>query len=211
MSLKERIIAETTEMFVTYGIKSIRMDDIAANLGVSKRTIYEIFTDKENLLLECMKYHMESFSKRKREILDKATNVIEEMLMLLEDWDHHQESNHKMMTNLRKFYPKVYSAIMEEGQEKGYAALREKISAGVRDGYLLDNINYDLAVSIFTNSIYGIMSRQTMILPKNVSEKDAYKYVITYFFRGIATEKGIKMIDDYIEKEREKLLNEEEK
>ncbi|MCD7970159.1 MAG: TetR/AcrR family transcriptional regulator [Alistipes sp.] len=206
MSLRERIIAETTDMFVTYGIKSIRMDDIATNLGMSKRTIYEIFGDKENLLLECMRFHFVRISDKKRHLTEGVSNIIDEVLIMLEDWDADMENNHKMFSNLKKFYPKVYETISNEAHEQGFAALREKLKKGVEDGYLLDNINYDLAISVFSNSIYGIMSKQDMILPKNVSERDAFRYVITYFFRGIAKEKGIKMIDDYIEKEKSQHL-----
>lgn len=191
-------------MFETYGLKSIRMDDIAGHLGVSKRTIYEIFGDKENLILECMRYHSREHVHKKLSGTGEDMNIIEEMLYILDSWDKNINVNYKLALNLKKFYPKVFDIISEENQEEGYAKLRKKLIKGVEDGLLADNINYDLAISIFSNSIYGLTNRQNLILPKNVSEKDAYKYVITYFFRGIATEKGIKMIDEYIEKEKSK-------
>lgn len=205
MSLKERIISETTDLFVTYGLKSIRMDDIAENLGVSKRTIYEIFGDKENLILECMRFHSQEYGCKKMDAFGKGKNIIEEMLTILEDWDKSVDVNYKLISNLKKFYPKVFQIISEENQNEGFSKLRQKLIQGVEDGLLVDDINYDLAIYVFSNSIYGITNRQNIILPKNVSEKDAYKYVITYFFRGIATEKGIKMIDEYIEKEKSKM------
>lgn len=204
MSLRERIITETTNMFVTYGIKSIRMDDIAEHLGVSKRTIYEIFGDKENLLLECMRYHSREYGRKKLERMSRGKNIIEEMLMILEDWDNSVDVNYKLVTNLKKFYPKVYEAVAAENQREGYSKLREKLIKGVQDGLLVSDINLDLAIYVFSNSIYGITNRQNLMLPNNVTEKEAYRYVITYFFRGIATEKGIKMIDEYIEKEKSK-------
>lgn len=191
-------------MFETYGLKSIRMDDIAKHLGVSKRTIYKIFGDKENLILECMRYHSREHVHKKLSGMGEDMNIIEETLYILDSWDKNINVNYKFALNLKKFYPKVFDIISEENQEEGYAKLRKKLIKGVEDGLLVDNINYDLVISIFSNSIYGLTNRQNLILLKNVSEKDAYKYVITYFFRGIATEKGIKMIDEYIEKEKSK-------
>lgn len=202
--MRERIIEETTKMFITYGLKSIRMDDIASNLGISKRTIYEIFGDKENLILECMRYYSVYIEDRKKAKLATAGNVIEEFLLLLEDWDNEMETNYKLMSNVMKFYPNIYRKIFEENSKKGYATLRQKLVEGVEKGLLLDNIDCDLAISVFSYSIFGIVYKRNDVLPNNVSDKDAFRYVITYFFRGIATEKGIKMIDDYIEKENQK-------
>ena len=56
MLLKDRIVAESTNLFVRNGVKSVRMDDIASRLGVSKRTIYELFGDRESLIVECVRH-----------------------------------------------------------------------------------------------------------------------------------------------------------
>lgn len=202
--MKERIIEETTKMFVAYGIKSIRMDDIASNLGISKRTIYEIFGDKENLILECLRYYSLQMEEKKNKTIAKADNIIEEFLFMLEEWDSDIEVNQKLMTNVMKFYPKIYKQIFDENAAKGYATLRKKLVEGVEKGFFLDNINYDLAISVFSYSIFGIVYKKIGVLPDNVSDQDAFSYVITYFFRGIATEKGIRMIDEYMDKKREK-------
>ena len=63
MLSKDRIIAESTDLFVRYGVKSVRMDDIASRLGVSKRTIYELFGDRESLIRTCVEY---CYNRRER-------------------------------------------------------------------------------------------------------------------------------------------------
>lgn len=184
-----------------YGFKAIRMDDIATQLGISKRTIYEIFGDKETLIMECVLYYRKHVQNKKSNMMSKASNIIEEFVFMFQDWEEVVENNYKLMMSLQRFYPNVHQKIVDEHSEEGFKILHQKMQKGVEEGYLLKNVNYDLAVSIFTYSIFGIISNQKAILPSNVSEKDAFKYVVTYFFRGIATEKGRKLIDEYIDKE----------
>lgn len=186
-------------MFSQYGVKSVRMDDIASNLGISKRTIYEIFGDKENLITECVIAYHDSLDSEKTRITSQANNVVEEFMFLMKEWDDEMDARHKMMEGVKKFYPKVYQRIATKFADEGYSKLRHKLKEGVSQGLLLDNINMDLAISVLSYSIFGVMSNQNMKLPNNVSENDAFRYIITYFLRGIATDKGIKMIDDFID------------
>ncbi len=198
--MREHIIKETTKLFVQHGLKAIRMDDIASQLGISKRTIYEIFSDKETLIYDCMVCHHDQIHKEKMDKMSKAGNIIEEFVLLFDNWDEEIDANYKLMMSLKKFYPNIHRRIVDGCSRAGFDSLREKLKAGVDQGYLLKDVNYELAVSVFTYSIYGIISNQTAILPSDVSEKEAFKYVIVYFFRGIATEKGRKLIDEYLEK-----------
>lgn len=198
MSLKERIIDHTTTMFARNGVKSVRMDDIATDMGISKRTIYETFGDKENLIMECLRHFHEKIKKNNQEITTKATNIIEEYLMMLEVWDKQLDATYNMMGDIKKFYPKIYDKYNKEHSIQAAALIRKKLQAGIDQGYLLSDININLSISIVGYSIYGIINKDT-IVPHNVSERDAFKYVISYFIRGIATLKGIKLIDEYFE------------
>lgn len=199
MLLKERIIDHTTAMFAHNGVKSVRMDDIAAEMGISKRTIYEIFGDKEELIMECLRYFHEKIKNNNEEITASATNIIEEYLLMLDIWDKQADAAYNMMGDIKKFYPKIYDRYTKEHAIKATAIIRKKLQQGIDQGYLLSNININLSISVVAYSIYGIINKDT-IVPQNVSEREAFKYVISYFIRGIATLKGIKMIDEHFEK-----------
>lgn len=198
MSLKERIIDRTTMMFAQNGVKSVRMDDIAADMGISKRTIYETFGDKENLIMECLRYFHEKIKVHNLEITAGATNIIEEYLMMLDVWDKQMDVTYNMLTDIKKFYPKIYDKYNKEHSAQAAAIIRKKLQSGIDQGYLLSSININLSIAIVGYSVYGIINKD-MIVPHNVLERDAFKYVISYFIRGIATLKGIKLIDEYFE------------
>jgi len=111
---RETIIQLAAEMFVGQGIKAVRMDDIARHIGVSKRTIYEQFGDKEELLYQCLSYYVREQDRRHAELGAQAKNVLEAMLLVFGDVMDKAEISHRLQSNLRRFYPKVYERLVAE-------------------------------------------------------------------------------------------------
>lgn len=96
---KERIIDQAMHMFVSQGIKSVRMDDIAQQLGVSKRTLYEMFGDKEGLLYLAMERYSERNRQRWNELTADAHDVLEAMFMVLPDGMSEREAFVQIISN----------------------------------------------------------------------------------------------------------------
>lgn len=196
---KQHIIAETTRMFIQQGVRAIRMDDIASHMGISKRTLYELFGDKENLIGQCLAHHFESIDQLMKQRTMKARNVIEEFIYLLDDWDSIMDGNMKLMEGIKKFYPRIYEEATQD-KEKGEYRLnmfKNKIRDGIREGFFLPDINVELAIMIFTDSVYGLITRPERYSQSNITPSEAFKYIVTYFFRGISTQKGIRLLDEY--------------
>ena len=199
MLLKDRIVAESTNLFVRNGVKSVRMDDIASRLGVSKRTIYELFGDRESLIVECVRHFYASQDEKHDRRVASARNVIEEFIYLLDDWDSIMDGNMKLMEGIKKFYPRIYEEATQD-KEKGEYRLnmfKNKIRDGIREGFFLPDINVELAIMIFTDSVYGLITRPERYSQSNITPSEAFKYIVTYFFRGISTQKGIRLLDEY--------------
>ena len=106
---RETIIQLAAEMFVGQGIKAVRMDDIARHIGVSKRTIYEQFGDKEELLYQCLSYYVREQDRRHAELGAQAKNVLEAMLLVFGDVMDKAEISHRLQSNLRASIPKSTS------------------------------------------------------------------------------------------------------
>lgn len=130
MLSKDRIIAESTDLFVRYGVKSVRMDDIASRLGVSKRTIYELFGDRESLIRTCVEYFYNRQERRYEARMASARNVIEEFMLLLEDWENSVTVNMNFMSDLERFYPEIYRRISSERHRQGAEPTEAETSAG---------------------------------------------------------------------------------
>jgi len=193
---KERIIDQAMHMFVSQGIKSVRMDDIAQQLGVSKRTLYEMFGDKEGLLYLAMERYSERNRQRWNELTADAHDVLEAMFMVLGEVMDNAEVSRRMMDNLRKFYPAVHDKLMREGMVKNRTSLRSMLEQGVGDGLFVNNFNIDLSISVLYYTASAIVTRRELMLP----EREAFVQIISNFFRGISTAKGLQLIDDNLKR-----------
>ncbi len=206
MSQREHIIEQAAQMFAESGIKSIRMDDIAQSLGVSKRTLYELFADKEELLYLCMAF----LHERKVEAIEQECRLCNDKLEMLfvglRVMLNGEERHHRMMKNLQKFYPAIFERLRLENTKQGLARLREMIISLIDEGLIESTVNVDLSVTIFyytTTIIFG--QRDNIVLPEGVTEKDALMYTMVNFFRGIATVEGLRRIDELKEKYRDEI------
>ena len=98
MELRNSIIDEAIRIITMYGLKALRMDDIASNLGVSKRTIYEIFGDKETLITEALIKSSEGERPKKRIEMETCADMVEEFMCMLKDRDTALEVQYKRLS-----------------------------------------------------------------------------------------------------------------
>ena len=101
--VKEHIVLAAAKSFAQKGVKTVRMDDIAAGLSISKRTLYELFHDKEDLLLDVMKLHREEMQEYMTQVASKAENVLEVLLKFF------QRSAQEFQNTNRKFFEDIDS------------------------------------------------------------------------------------------------------
>lgn len=200
MTQRERIIEQAMRMFVTQGIKSVRMDDIAQQLGVSKRTLYELFGDKEGLLYLAMTCYFEQNRARWTALCSDARNVLESMFMVLGSVMDHADTTGRLMDNLRKFYPAVHDKLTREGTEKNRLEFRVMLMQGIAEGLFIDRINIDLAINVLYYTASALVTRRDLVLPEGISEREAFVQIVSNFFRGISTAKGLQLVDDYLER-----------
>lgn len=182
MDQKERIIEQAMHMFVSQGIKSVRMDDIAQQLGVSKRTLYELFGDKEGLLYLAMDRYFEKKRIERAAVCAHARNVLEAMFMVLGGVMDNAEVIQRLLNNLRKFYPAVHDKMTREGTAKSRRDLQEMLEKGIADGLFVDTINLDLAISVLYYTASAITVRKDLILPAGMTEREAFVQIISNFF-----------------------------
>lgn len=205
MTKREKIIQRASEMFVEFGVKSIRMDDVAHDLAISKRTLYELFADKQELLYHSISRVMRNEAEAIQAKVDTATWGIPALFEIFEMMSSRSQVRTRIMENLRKFYPEVFERIMKENRDMGLAQLRQRLLQLVAMDLVDKNVNIDLAVTMFYYTSMGLVRRQTkLVLPEGVTEQDAFAYTVVNFFRGIATLKGVEQIDSYLKAKGER-------
>ena len=199
MSKREKVIRRAAEMIAELGVKSLRVDDVAHDLAISKRTLYEMFGDKEELLYHSIKYMFQAEAVEIQNGVLKSQTGIPALFEIFDAMMARGAVRKRVMENLAKFYPELYERGMTENRDYGLAVLREKLTRLVEEGLISEIVNIDLSITMFYYISMGLMRRHgRLVLPNGVTEQDAFRYTIVNFFRGIATLNGVEQIDAYI-------------
>jgi AcrR family transcriptional regulator len=186
-------------MIAELGVKSLRVDDVAHDLGISKRTLYELFTDKEELLYYSIKLLFMNEATEVLKSVDREQMGIPTLFEIFDAMMARSTVRKRVMENLAKFYPELYERVMTENRDFGLSALRDQLNTLVEKGLISEMADIDLSVTMFYYISMGLMRRQgRLVLPNGISELDAFRYTIINFFRGIATLKGVEQIDAWI-------------
>ena len=197
----QNLIVETAHtLFIERGIKDVKMDDIAAELSISKRTIYELFNDKEELLLEVLKYQNEKMCEKGREIIRASSHILEIILKLYNlHFELLKKVNNRFFSELNK-----YPRICEERQNKE-AQNTKKFTAwmelGRQQGLFREDADFNILTFIIKRDLTTILEVK---LQKGHSELNKYtpdelgRKLILFYLRGISTPRGQEIIEEYL-------------
>jgi AcrR family transcriptional regulator len=196
MDIKDRIIKKAGELFFQYGIKNISMDELASSLGMSKRTIYENFKDKEDILRSLILNLGDERNNVFSDYLAKGLNVVEVFINVIEIQKKMPVSNAKFLQDIYKYYPKI-SKLMQENIEKNNEFLQQFLLKGIEQGYIREDLNVGVTAFLVEESTY-IYIRASYLEKPPFSFSDLFYTMMINFVRGISTERGIKIIDTHL-------------
>lgn len=197
MDLKERIIKEASTLFFKNGIRSVTMSDIANQMGISKRTLYEVFKDKEELLEESLDAHMTMADKETEKIVQSSENVIDTMMRIYaKHLNDAHNVNKSVVNDLKKYHPRLYQKI-ENKQGDGIKTLIPLFQRGVEQGLIRENINFEICIWLIKSQFRTLM--ESDYIPTGKFPINQFvRAIILNFTRGIATSKGNELIDEII-------------
>ena len=190
-SLRERIIEKAMQDFSRHGIRAVKMDMLAKELGISKRTMYEIFEDKETLLFEGIKV----YGERKREYMHSYAEEGHDVIDII------MEAYHMKVEEVRAVNPDFYLDLMKyprlaqhmkEAQQKSREGFLAFMKRGVDDGYFRTDVNYELVPHIFDALGQYILTNS---LVQQYSVEELFSNCFLIALRGFCTDKGLHTID----------------
>lgn len=197
MELRERILEESAQLFFGRGIKCITMNDVANHVGISKRTLYEVFKDKDELVKECVERVFSESYEKALVHFKKHENVISGFLAMYEEHlKHINQVNRNAIRDLIKYYPNIYKRFEEHTIRMGKlyeTALRE----GIEKGYIRKDLNVEIVVELLQSQIRFVMEDDRFLYIK-YPLAEYMQSIIMNFVRGISTELGLKNIEVFI-------------
>ncbi|MBL4664079.1 MAG: TetR/AcrR family transcriptional regulator [Flavobacteriaceae bacterium] len=196
--MKEKIIQKATELFINLGFKSVTMDDIANEMGISKKTIYAHFNNKTDLVRETALTLFHYITSGIDCICEMHKNPIEE-LYEIKKFVMLQLKNEKSSPQyqLQKYYPEVHATFKIKHFEKMCDCTMTNLKRGVEQGLYRDNIDVDLISRIYFVGIHGIKDDSLFPIDK-FPKVQLFEDYLEYHLRGIVTKTGLKILKKFI-------------
>lgn len=197
MEVKENIVQGASELFMRYGIKSISMDDIARHLSISKKTIYQHFEDKDELVYSVVEMEIKNDVKRLTIITEQSTDILDELMktaMYMKE--HLSNMNPSLLYDLKKYHPKGHAKFREFSKGFLVQKITQSINRGIKEGIFRENINVEMM------AIYRMESCEMCFNPE-VFASDKFNFeelqrnIFMHFILGLATEKGYKLLQNF--------------
>lgn len=194
---RNRVIATAGKMFFERGIRKVRMDDVAEALVMSKRTLYEMFNDKEDLLLECIKVSEEKKHDYISRVANNADNVLEIILCFYQYGMDEMKNVHPSMYQDIKKYSKVCEYI-EQRKILNSNKSQQFYEKGVQQGLFRTDINFEIFQFLMSLSMNGFLNNKLLMERWTLAE--VLDTVVRVNMRGICTDKGQRLLDDFFKR-----------
>ena len=196
--MREKIIHKASELFLNLGFKSVTMDDIANELGISKKTIYVHFSNKTKLV-EAVTFHLfDTICNGIDHICDTAPNPIEELysikMFVMQNLKNEKTSP---QYQLKKYYPLIYEQLRDKQFEKMHGSVEESLQQGIDTGVFRDTIDVDFISRMYFTGMTGIKDN-LFFPPEHYQMEYLMESYLEYHLRAIVTEKGFKILNQFI-------------
>ncbi len=193
--MEDQIVAKATEMFISFGFKNITMDEIAKEMGISKKTLYKFFENKEILVNESILKIQRNWYEIFDQVLNQGLNAIQENLEIHNRFtSFFKNSDTSLIYQLKKYYPQVYENLNILESEELSRFLSLNIEKGISQGYYRKDVNIKMY-----NMLFNIVT--TAITENYRSEKDVQNlnlWALEHHMRAMSTELGKTELEEQI-------------
>lgn len=196
MSEDIKLLERLERLFMRYGVKSVTMDDVSRELGISKKTLYQFFENKEDLVKQVTDNHFCSQKIAVEEIKKNAKNAIDELFGISKLMNEFAKNIHPgLVFDLKKYHPESWKIFEKHRNSDIFLSITDNISRGKKEGLYREDVNADFISRIYIAKIE--MFLDTEVFPTNLYPVEkTFELYMHYHIRSIASKKGI----DYLEK-----------
>lgn len=197
--LKDTILRKTEVLFFKYGIKSVNMDDIAKELAISKKTIYQFFENKTDILKHLVALHIERINYALEFNKANAQNAIEELLGVAQHMikELTKFSTPTIIFDLQKYYPELWQSFQDHQDTTIYQQVKENVERGITEGFYRDDLDADIIAKLYVSKTMCVID-EDMFPTTQYDKVRLFKQYFYYHIRGIATLKGLKLLEKYL-------------
>jgi AcrR family transcriptional regulator len=193
---KQEILNTTRTLFMRYGIKSVTMDDIARELGISKKTLYQSFENKQELIERTFEAHVQDEVRLIEEVKTSARDSIDEILKIARYVIQMlRKTSPTVMYDLEKYYRRTWLQVKQLHSRHIYNYILDNIKRGIEKGLYRPELKPELIARIYVANTSG----QLEIPASETNLEEMVREYTIYHIHGIATPMGIDCLNDYLE------------
>lgn len=201
--MEQKILEKATDMFLNLGFKSVTMDDLANEMGISKKTIYAHYNNKTTLIKEATDRLFLIISNGIDQICELEKNPIDELYDIKKfAMKHLKDGKSSPQYQLKKYYPKIFADLKRKQFEVMQNCVVRNIKKGIEKGIYRDNLNINFVSRIYFSGVINIQDRE--LFPVDIFEiQDLEDQYLEYHLRGIVTPTGRKILNSIINSNHE--------
>ena len=187
----KNILLKARDLYMKYGIKSITMDDVARELGISKKTLYQYVTDKDDLVGKFIDYEIAIRQEEICKCFRIGLNAVEELFEISLFMNKMmRDQNPATEYDLKKYYPQHFQKTLNARREGVYNYILLNLKKGIKEGLYRKEMNKEVIAKLYLWRIENTQLSE-LFSAEEFSSIRLFVELLTYHVRGIATEKGI--------------------
>lgn len=191
---QEKWLKQVAELFMRFGIKALTMDDVARELGISKKTLYQFVESKDELVNKVIEGHLNIECKRAEIISQTATDALEEMITVIrENMMDMQRMKSNIIFELQKYHRSAWDLIQAYQKEFLYKIVMDNLQRGIQEGLYRDDINTDITAKLHLIQTFSIFDEKWFPMPPYTFDEVFKESIISYLY-SIMSEKGLKIL-----------------
>ncbi|MVM29890.1 TetR family transcriptional regulator [Spirosoma sp. HMF4905] len=196
--MKERILAEAEKLFWKYGVRSVTMEDIAHQLGISKKTIYQHFNDKEQILYQVIQDKTGRDQSEMDCMVTETSNPVEEILGVLNMIRKNADQvSPNLLIDIKRYYPQAFALFRQYKEGQIMKSILDNIQKGISQGIYRSDINPSILARLRVEQI-ELAFNHNLFPSDQYSMHDVQAELMHHFVRGMLTEKGFTIYNQYV-------------
>lgn len=196
------IVVRARDTFLTYGIRSVSMDDIAREQGISKKTLYQYYANKGDLVKKMLDFSYSEFENHIAAIEDLKLNAIDDLLELSKIIDDHLKTiNPSFSFDLQKYYPDLFRENIEKKRAFAFRYIQNNLEKGIREGMYRNDLDLQTISKLYIQKLEDLHDPSYHGTDR-MTFNEVFKVMFESHIRGISNEKGIRYFEEKV-----KILN----
>ncbi len=191
------LLKRISDIYYKYGIRSVTMDDISKELCISKKTLYQHFKDKKDIIELIVSYHIENLQRDSINLYKDTDNAIDALLVVSKYISEQFKRLHPSITfDLQKYYPEAWKKHTDYREIIIMNDIKKNMNIGIKQGLYRKDLEIDIIARFYLANIENLLQNQDLI--KDHTFEESFNSLFIYHIRGIANQKGLEYLETKI-------------